>query len=368
MIRERADRERRRGAAAWRTMVLAASVAVIALLAWGAYTWADHSRKPKAPIVQAELPPLTLSAWIVDWQREAGLADFEAIAPGLDGAHAFAAYADAEGRLYFTDASRRALADLIAAAKDTGVQRTLLTVVNDRYGADGKPDIQKDPALLTQWMATASSRGELTEALLAAAEDVDGIELDYERVPDASWDEYVRFIGQLYGRLQAQNKALRVVLEPSAPVDGLDWPIGPEYVIMAYNLYGGFGGPGPKADMSFIAQQAARLADLPGDNAIALALGGFDWIGEGLATAVTEQQAADLASSGGAEPTERDEASGSLHFRYTDTDGIAHTVWYADAQTLSRWIGAARDAGVHKLSLWRLGGLSDEMRTYLRGL
>lgn len=357
-------RRRRAGkTAAWTLSAagLAAAAVVFALAGCG------NAAGSKRDTPAAPAKPLTLSAWVVDWQWEAGLKDFDEIAAGLDSVQAFAAYFNEDGGLHFTETDRLELPAVLGAAKRSGVG-VQLTVVNDRYAADGSPALEKDPALITGLMATETSRGKHMGELLDAVgrDGFDGLELDYERVPNGAWSGYSRFIGDLYARLHAEGKTLRVVLEARAPIEKLDLPEGPDYVMMAYNLYGGFSGPGPKADDAFIARLAARMDALPGKQAIALSLGGFDWTADRQATSVTEAQAAALAGGGSAEKAVRDDASGSLHFRYTDGDGAAHTVWYADAETLKRWIGVARNAGADKVALWRLGGLSAETRTLIK--
>ncbi|MBO7748004.1 glycosyl hydrolase [Paenibacillus sp. MWE-103] len=347
----------------------ALAAAIVAIYAASDRHGRDDAGRPSGEGAVPAAPPLALSAWIVDWQWEAGLADFADVAPGLDGVQAFAAYFDDKDGLYLTEEDRKALPEVLAAAKKAGLRQAALTVVNDRYAADGTPAAEKDPALVSRLLATEASRGKHLSDLMAAVDTYGfgGLELDYERVPDGDWANFAVFIGDLYGRLQAEGKTLRVVLEPRAPLADVELPAGPAYVMMAYNLYGGFSGPGPKADDAFIAQVAARMEGLPGDKAIALSLGGFDWTADKQATAVTEAQAAELARGPGAEPAARDAASGSLHFRYADGKGKVHTVWYADAETVKRWIGAARDAGVHEIALWRLGGLTAEMRDFVRG-
>jgi len=133
-------------------------------------------------------------------------------------------------------------------------------------------------------------------------------------------------------------------------------PQGPVYVMMAYNLYGMQTGPGPKADRAFIAELATRMKKVPGEKAIALAAGGFDWPQAGEPAALTEAQAVELAKSS-LEMPRRDNASGSLHFQYVDDDNRKHTVWYADESTLQTWADIVQGEGYRTIALWRLGDL-----------
>ncbi|QHT58996.1 glycosyl hydrolase [Paenibacillus lycopersici] len=360
----RRSRSRRKSAAG--LAIVAAAIAVFLLYTTIKDRSSDNPALGAPPVQSGSELPFTLSAWIVDWQWEAGIGDFDAIASGLDHVQAFAAYFGSKDELYFTETDGRLLPETLAAARRGGVTGTQLTVVNDRYTEDGSSSEEKDPALVRRLMLTGASRGKHMDNLLAAMDNYgfEGLELDYEKVPDGTWNNYALFIRELYARLHEQGKSLRVVLESRAPIEKLRLPEGPEYVMMAYNLYGGFSGPGPKADDKFIARLANRMKALPGDNAVALSLGGFDWSANGQVTALTEEKAAELSS--GARQLTRDGASGSLYFDYKDEAGAAHTVWYADSTTLKRWIGVVRKSGLHKVALWRLGGLSDEMRTAIQ--
>ncbi|MCC3374717.1 glycosyl hydrolase family 18 protein [Cohnella sp. REN36] len=298
------------------------------------------------------------TAWLADWQWEAGAADLKA-AGELQSLQVFAAYFDESDRLVFTPEFREGLPAIRDAAALNGTKHLDLTLVNDILYADGS-ESQKDAALVSRLVASDQSRTKHLKDVLAAVEmyGFDGVELDYEKVKDADWNKVIRFIADLQVHLKNRGKTLRVVLETRAPTDKVKLPAGPTYVMMAYNLYGGHSGPGPKADEAYVKQVAKRLAKLPGDPYVALAAGGFDWGPSGDVKGVTEQQAALLAERSMKPPT-RDAASGSLRFDYLDDGGAKHTVWYADGETLSRWIAAAKSAGRGNIALWRLGELGD---------
>ncbi|MEJ8545256.1 glycosyl hydrolase family 18 protein [Brevibacillus borstelensis] len=301
-----------------------------------------------------------LSAWIADWQWRDGLEDFRQITEGLTSVQAFAVYFDHKDKLHFTEEIRKALPKIMEASKQSSLVHVDLTIVNDVLSGDGS-SVQKDPELLTRLMATKESRQQHIDDILAAVAeyDVHGVEIDYENIRSEDWDNVLSFYTELYGRLRALEKPLRIVLEPRAPIDKLKLPEGPVYVMMAYNLFGNHSGPGPKADHAFIADLARRMDKLPGEPFIALAAGGFDWAETGEVTSVTEKQAAELSQLSREAP-QRDSGSGSLSFHYTDDQNVKHTVWYADHVTLTQWIDDARQAGYEKIALWRLGGLELE--------
>ncbi|MCM3786245.1 glycosyl hydrolase [Neobacillus mesonae] len=322
----------------------------------------SKDNRAEAP-AQAAIPPARqLSVWITDWQWEEGNADWSSIPAGSADLQLFAAYFDERDELYFTDTLTNALPRLHElAAEEADLESVIgLTLVNDVIHADGS-SVQKDSELLNRLTATEEARQRHIQRIAQTVEQysLEQIEIDYEQVEEQDWPNMLLFYEELAGRLKEMNVSLRVVLEPRAPVEQLELPEGPEYVMMAYNLYGGHSGPGPKADLDFIAALAGRMSHIPGDPIIAFSTGGFDWEEEGGTSSLTEQSAADLADSLGLKP-ERDPGSGSVYFEYNNEAGIKHTVWYADDVTLRGWIDEASRQGIYKVALWRLGELGEE--------
>ncbi|MED5018723.1 glycosyl hydrolase family 18 protein [Paenibacillus chibensis] len=307
-----------------------------------------------------------LSSWVVDWQWKSGLEDFGKLAGGLGSLQLFAVYFDEADRLYMTEDLKREMPSVLQAAKDASMNRVYVTLVNDLHLADGT-EVQKDPDLLTRLLKSEESRSKHIADIIDWTEQygIQGVEIDYEKVSDRDWPRMTAFYSELYERLHVVGKSLRIVLESRAPIERLDLPKGPEYVMMAYNLYGTHSGPGPKADYLFLDKLARRMNHLAGDNIIAIAAGGFDWSGQGKVKAVTEKKASELARQAQVSP-ERDTASGSLHFEYYDDTGGKHTVWYADDKTLIGWLDTLRRDGYGKAAIWRLGELGENSVEQLR--
>ena len=86
---------------------------------------------------------------------------------------------------------------------------------------------------------------------------------------------------------------------------------------------------------------------------MAFAAGGYDWPANGSGKEVTEADAAKLAAK--STDLQRDSQSGVLHFTYK-SNGVTHTVWYADGQTLKSWMNQAKAAGINNVALWKMGG------------
>lgn len=338
----------------YRIMAWTMKVGMAGALLSGCATIGDTTdRMPTAAAKQ----PLEKTAWLVDWQWKAGAEDLRQMTDGLTSVQMFAAYFDESDDLYFTKAFQDALPKVQDVAKKSSLVHLDLTIVNDQLRKDGS-ESQKDPAIVSRLMANEESRNRHIDQIMEAVSryQFHGIEIDYERIEEKDWEHVLAFYEELYRRLSAQDKTLRIVLEPRTPIEQLSLPEGPVYVMMAYNLHGPSSDPGPKADRSFIAELASRMKKVPGKKVIALSAGGFDWSEGGEVTAVTETQAAELAKSS-LEMPRRNNASGSLHFTYLDQEQQKHTVWYADETTLQTWADAVWQEG-YDIALWRLGDLS----------
>ncbi len=299
------------------------------------------------------------SAWLVDWDFENGWADAARLEPCLDTVQVFAAYFDHEGRLVLPEPIRKWLDSPTAA--DYPGEKLLLSVVNDLDSYGEKP-VLKDPDLITRLMATRESRQRHKQDLLAllASNRFGGLELDYERVKITDWPRYLDFCRDLAAELKGMGKRLRVVLEPKRDYYRTRFPEGPEYSVMAYNLFGNHSGPGPKANAAFIEQmyQQCRSAGLKQPR-LALATGGFDWAGEKDAKGIGEHQAVLLAEKHGVKPL-RQADSRYMVFNYETPDGKKHEVWYADGHTIAYLRRVARAYGFDQIDLWRLGGNAPE--------
>lgn len=146
---------------------------------------------------------------------------------------------------------------------------------------------------------------------------------------------------------------LRVLFEPGAPIESFDWPVGPEYVMMCYNLYGYGPEQGPKADPAFLNKMVDKMEHLGGNINFALANGGYDWTEDEDVSQVQTAKIEEIIAKYGLTPT-RDANSSDLIISYTDDDGLMHTIWYADEQTIEAWKQVIKSRGHEQFSIWRL--------------
>ena len=295
-----------------------------------------------------------LAVWTVYWDLDNGLKEFIHISDKLSSVSAFEAYFDSDGDIIIPEKLAEKQKTVSDAARKKNVN-LYLTIVNDVVEDDGNI-VQKDSGIIRKLLNDAERSGHIDDIIDAVkCGGYFGVEVDYEKIEEDTWNYFSVFCGELYERCRIEGIDLRVILEPKAPLDRYSLPDGPEYVMMAYNLYGQGTEPGPKADFDFIKALSEKMNYVSGKKWIAFSTGGFDWKDGGETVSVTETQVLELVNVNQVIPS-RDEQSGCLYFYYTDNDGREHTVWYADNVTLDLWTAKAKECGYSNIFLWRLGG------------
>lgn len=296
----------------------------------------------------------SLTVWSTYWDCTDDLEILQQEADNVDEISLFAASFQ-NGEVTIPEASARMLKN-IRRREQLQDKTIYLSVVND-VTENGK-SLQKDTAILQKVLATDEAAQTHAEQLvrLASENGFDGIEIDYEKIrKDLDlWQAFLNFEQKLLMLAKDAGLKVRIVLEPSTPVEQLSFPEGAEYVLMCYNLYGNGTEPGPKADLAFLQQMYEKFRVLP-NLSYALANGGYLWeTGGTSATQCRAAEAQQLAEKAGTTP-ERDEGSGALHFSYTE-GGKNYTVFYADDQTLAQWAKCLEELTGEKISvsLWRL--------------
>lgn len=307
---------------------------------------------------KVELGNLTISAWIPEWQSKLSMENIKDSAGGLENLHVFGAYFNEYDKPFLTDGAVKIYED--AKKNFDNTHTILLTVINDLV-ITGKPSVQKDSTLLHRFVKDEESRKKHIADLLVLVEqyDVDGLEIDYEKIAKEDTKNYILFLEELYAALKDKGLSMHVVLVPSFPFEEL-LPSGPKYTVMAYNVHGFHSGPGAKATYKFLDQLFVKLKKSNQHFGIAFATGGFTWETNGKTKALTEIEAEALLASTKATP-QRDEESDAIYFTYPE-NGIQKEAWYADQVTLENWINYVRKHAPEYTDfiLWRVGGLGNE--------
>ena len=290
------------------------------------------------------------SAWLTYWDAADALDEVRALPGRFEALICFEAFFDAQGNILLPPETET----LLKAMQSSGAP-VYLSLVNDVEQADGSY-VQKSRELLAQELSTPEARSAHIRKIMRAVQDykLSGLEIDYENFKKDTelWSAFSEFIGQLYSILSHNSVSLRVVMECGAP-EYAEFPEGPVYSCMCYNLYGYHSGPGPKADTDFLKKLGESWKAVPGEVHMAFATGGFLWHGSSVEKALTEQQALDWIEEHNA-TAKRDRKSGAL--RAVVYENKKYTVWYADGETLKIWRETLQDMGYTHFDLFRLGG------------
>jgi hypothetical protein len=303
------------------------------------------------------------SAWIPEWAMSMALREANAQREGLESVQIFAVYFDKDDILFLSEQMTHWLGEEFDRFSGTFTQMEggrriplYLSVVNDVY--DKRGTSFKDPDIVSRLLRTKEARNAHIDALLGLLDrwPFDGLEIDYERVKQEDWRIFLSFCRDLHEKLEARGKSLRVVLEPQKKYFSEKFPSGPEYVIMAYNLFGTHSEPGPKAAPRFIKEIASWAETMDVMPRLALATGGFLWdMNTKQVRGITESEANLTMQREGAVP-KRDEESGYLVFQFPPNSSAPQIVWFADGETLAFLVSSAKQSGFKDFALWRFAG------------
>ncbi len=298
----------------------------------------------------------SLTYWLPYWNMETVYEELDQLGSSVDTICFFAAYFDKNNQVFVPDETRQAVEKLRGEGKLQN-RTSYLTFVNDKLLEQGSS--LKDTDLVYALIKKPADADRHVQEIIALTRSLgcDGVEIDYERLrrDEKLWKYFLAFEQKLWDACNAEGLKLRIVLEPSAPIEKFDWPEGPEYVMMCYNLYGDDTEPGPKADMAFLKEMVQMMELLPGKINLALANGGFDFAADGSTRQINYCDVMALQAQYGGEAV-RDQGSADMVYQYSDDAGSRHEVWYADSVTLESWMNTIRGLGHERFSVWRLGG------------
>lgn len=306
-----------------------------------------------------------LSGWTVPWDKTPDLS-----ASCLSEIHPFAYALGPDGSVVWLDAG---LVERAARSRPAGAL-VIPVVVNDVVSG-GKVQELKSIGMLERLLADPKRRAAHVRELAALAEGVDGLEIDYERIPPGLWGPFVEFLKELSADLRPRGKRLHVDLEGGllkrwGRPGVVFWPEVAAAVdqinLMAYYERGAWAGvpdgAGPGASVGWVREIiAAALEVIPAEKlTVALSLAATDWQlplarapGKRKLDRLHYRQVRALLEK--LKPSvERDETLGSPRFRY-EKDGRQREVWFEDERSLRARILAANELGVKQVGLWYLG-------------
>lgn len=198
-----------------------------------------------------------------------------------------------------------------------------------------------------------------------------GWDIDWEQIPLEYADQYALFIKELCTQLH-QNQLSCTVTVHALTGSNIDWveALGHDYQqlakfadyirVMAYDYHFSASKPGPVTPLDYLDQVIDySLENIPKEKLIiGLPVYGYDWDSQA-GESIQYQDAIDLLDQHHGD-YRRDQTSGALTGNYT-SEGIDHTLWFEDAQSLQIKIDLVQTRGVQAIALWRLGGEDPEM-------
>lgn len=245
------------------------------------------------------------------------------------------------------------------------------TVTNLRQG-DWQPGLVSD--MLRDRAAMRAHVRALVE--LAVGEGYDGIDIDYESLRAEDRTPFSTFLRELGHALRAEGKVLTAAVHPktSEAGDG-DHNLAQDYRaigaavdqvrVMTYDYSWETSPPGPIAPAGWVEEVIAwTVTQIPAEKVIlGIVLLGYDWA-DGRGTTVDFAQAQAQARHEGA--TVQRAADGSPWYRYRDSSGVDHEVWYEDAASVRAKVDLVSRYGLGGAFCWRLGGEDPKVWPILR--
>jgi len=283
-----------------------------------------------------------ISAWIPAWDPNA-LTSMQLHAGWLDEANPGWYSLDANGAIVKNwNAEDPTLRAALTGAR---LVPTIKNYVNGSFNA----------SVVLNLIATAESREAHAEALrqLVVLRAFDGIDVDYESLPQSAKTNFSAFVALLAQKLHASNKTLSVTISASA--NDNDWSaIGAaadSVKIMAYDKHWPGGAAGAIAPLDWL-DSVVTYAEShiePAKVMIGLPWYGYDWAGSGAAS-VTYTSGMQSAMSNGLTPSR--DANGELTFAYA-----GHVVYFQDAESYGRKVDAvlAKHSRIGGFAHWRAG-------------
>ncbi len=330
------------------------------------------SPSPLIPVIDPPPPPSFVpefihpksgryvAAWMpTDWDTDNARASFEA---NLD-------FIDEVSPVWYDMRTNGTLDDL-GGSRD----RSLVEVAHSA-GVLVMPSITNgfDPDRTGYVFNNAQRRAQFVQRILDEVDeyDLDGIDIDFEAMPDSQREEFTAFIRELASGLHSRGKFLAVAIHArtsendGAPGAGAqDWyAIGQacdRFRIMTYDYHWRGGGPGPVAPIYWVEQvvEYAKTVVEPSKIIVGVPFYGYDWVGnDGAGVTWAEIQELKEIYEPKVNLLESD-ASGEVAeswFTYRARDG-QHTVWFASVRSLEAKLDLVADYDLGGIAIWRLGG------------
>ncbi len=295
-------------------------------------------------------PAFKVSGWLPDWSGTAGRTSLFTYSTGsLDEVNPCWYTLASDGSLRTHGGARDLL--FVRECHARGIE--VLPMIDD-FAINGAGPVVRDATKATRLRAAI-----LDEVLRY---ELDGIDIDFEGMGQASRDAFSQFMADLAADLHARGKILSAALySKTSEPGGFSGPQSHDYAALGRSvdrfkimLYGH---SGPVAPTSYIENAVTFAKTVVPASKIYVGVPFFGWNRkpDGSKTSLTQSSAEALARTVGKTPT-RHAASGEATFTYVDSTGVTHTVFFQDAEAIAVKCRTTKRLGVAGIAIWRLGG------------
>jgi spore germination protein YaaH len=214
-----------------------------------------------------------------------------------------------------------------------------------------------------------AERGKLIADLIAAAKDFDGLQIDFELVPQRDAASFLSFLAEL--RAALDGKIFSVALPARTrkiSSDVYDYekirPLVDRIIVMAYDEHWSTSAPGPVASLSWCKKVAAYALPLIGGEKLVMGLPfyGRAWGSVTPSRALMYSGVENIINEHGVNGIRRE--NGIPVFDYELP--VQVRVYYDDDYSLSARMEMYRSMGVSAIGFWRLGQESPSVWNILR--
>jgi spore germination protein YaaH len=241
----------------------------------------------------------------------------------------------------------------------------------------------QNPNQETKILTELPTREKVIQGLVSLCETYgyQGIQIDFEGAPPSDREPFTNFITLLAERLHALGDKLSTIVTAktsnvktgrAAMYDDAALSVPSDYIfVLDWGLHWTTSAPGAMDDLPWSTKVADYVATMPNKSkfVLGLPLYGIDWAGTGGAanpgTPLEYESIVALESQLGVTP-EWEPVAAAPYFHYTDGNGVVHTVWYTDQQSLQKRLELATSLGLG-VGLWHLGS-EDQSVWNLSGL
>lgn len=296
---------------------------------------------------------IELSAWLASWDERRGIDSLRAAGSTLHTISPAWYKMDTSGRI---DSLQSPLQNRIIQLARINGSQIIPTIGNDF-------DAKRVSLFLHNKILQSSESARLAKE--AVNHGFSGWDLDWEQIYPADKDAFTDFVRKFATRLHADK--LQLVVTVHAKTGDNDWQgsLGQDWEslsesadlirIMAYDFHNEATFAGPVTPVNKLEQviQYARSQIPIQKIVLGLPTYGYDWTGDKGIPLQFQESTAVLARQQGLwkEDTTEHALKGSYQ-----KEGIQHTLWFENAKTIIDKIDLAKQLGVTKFILWRLGG------------